>query len=109
MAKLMEQHACPPYPTSWRISSWMLVIPALLCHSLLITELSCGAIGASPSLEIAIPDKVIYVNNQHPQADDSNRGIEEELPVKTIAAATEIAMLNHKVSALGHYLSGHIP
>jgi hypothetical protein len=74
----------------------MLMIPALLCHSLLITELSCGAIGASPSLEIAIPDKVIYVNNHHPQADDSNRGINEEFPVRTIGAAAEIAMLNHK-------------
>jgi parallel beta-helix repeat protein len=46
-------------------------------------------------LESIIPDKVIYVNNQHPHADDSNRGIQES-PMKTIGAAAHIAMLNHQ-------------
>lgn len=55
-----------------------------------------GALGASSALEEVVPDRVIYVNNQHPKADDSNRGIKDELPIKTIGAAADIAVLNYE-------------
>lgn len=92
----MKENAFTTYQIPWSISRWVLLLIPFLSTSLLINEFAYGVIGAAMSLEAVIPDKIIYVNNQHPQADDSNRGIKEELPVRTIAAAAEIAMLNHK-------------
>ncbi len=38
--------------------------------------------------------QIIYVNNQHPNAKDSNKGNQENLPLKTIEKATELALQN---------------
>lgn len=38
--------------------------------------------------------QIIYVNNQHPKANDNNKATNKNLPVKTIGKATEIALEN---------------
>lgn len=53
---------------------------------------SYSSIGASPSLEKVIPDKLIYVNNRHSEASDSSKGDHSDLPVRTIGAAVKMAL-----------------
>lgn len=57
---------------------------------------SYGSIGAPPSLGEVVPDKMIYVNNQHPDASDSNKGDQNDAPVKTMGNAAEMAMRNQE-------------
>ena len=55
-----------------------------------------GAADASSALGDVVPDKVIYVNNQHSKANDSNKGDQDDSPVNTIGNAAEMAMRNQE-------------
>lgn len=52
-------------------------------------------LGAPPRFENEVVDKVIYVNGNHPQSSDKNLGV-KVLPLKTINAASNIAVRNRK-------------
>ena len=66
------------------------------CYSFLAGGVAYGSIGASPSLGEMVPDKMIYVNNQHPDASDSSKGDRTDSPVKTIGNAAKMAMRNQE-------------
>ena len=67
-----------------------------LMYFLLTSAPTYGAIGASSALGEVVPDKVIYVNNQHPKANDSNKGDQNDSPVKTLGYAAAMAMRNQE-------------
>lgn len=56
---------------------------------------SIAAIGAPTWLETIGIDKIIRVDQQHPRSSDLNDG-SKDLPLKTINAAANLAMRNHK-------------
>ena len=76
----------------------VLMLILFICHGYFIfsPDASYGSIGAPASLGEVVPDKVIYVNNQHPDASDSNKGDQNDSPVKTIGNAAEMAMMNQE-------------
>ena len=80
------------------LNSLVLVLSLIVSygHCFIAPALSYGSIGAPTSLENAIPDRMIYVNNQHPKASDSNPGNDGERPIEAIGHAAKIAIKNQE-------------
>ena len=83
-----------------KVGSYFIALGSLIfifqMYFLLTSSSAYGAIGASSVLGEGVPDKVIYVNNQHQKANDSNKGDENDAPVKSLSNAAELAMRNQE-------------